>query len=221
MTTSSSSAPAGPPPLAERRREPRIPVGIPASVANGERRVAGRVVDASEHGLLVELSEPLTFVQSAVTVALVLPESGRQDVAATVVRRAVGAEGRVLLALRIDPPARPAPGAGLRRGGVPAPPRRRVRPSRRAPPRPRPRAVAVAELRALGTRAYELAIDDPAAVAPVALVEWATRLAGELEASFPERPRAVRDLLAAICELSREIREVRESPEAYSPDHPR
>jgi hypothetical protein len=208
--TSSSSAPAGPAPLAERRREPRIPVGIPASVAHGERRVAGRVVDASEHGLLVELSESLTFVQSAVTVALILPESGRLDVAATVVRRAVGAGGRVLLALRIDPPPpRPAPGTGLRRR-APAAPRRLVRRSRRAPPQPRPRAVAVAELRALGTRAYELAITDPDALAPVALVAWAARLAAELEATFPERPRDVHGLLAAICALSREARKAPE-----------
>jgi len=179
-------------------------------VAHERLGVAGTVVNASESGLLVELTGPLPFVGSDVVVSLELPEAGRRDLEAAVVRRAVSREGRVLLAVRLVEP-RPAPPrerTPLPQG--PAPPKRRVR-SRTtapaAPAAPRPREMALAELRAVGTRAYELALDEPSAPAPAALVDWAARLAGELGVPAPDRPRTARDLLGALSELSRSARE--------------
>src|SRR4051794_20373357 len=178
----------------ERRAAPRIPVGIPVRVLAGERSCAGRVRDASLTGLLVELSEPLAFVESEVVVALVLPEAGRHDVDARVVRRVVSPEGQVLLALRLAG-RRPRPLGATRPSG------------RRAVPawqhRERPRAVALAELRAVGTRAYELALVDPDARAPGPLVAWIRRLATELEVDPPGRPATCRELVSAVSDLSR------------------
>ena len=205
-TPSASTGAARP----ERRRAPRIPVGIPATVARERLGVAGTVLNASESGLLIELSGPLPFVGSDVVVSLELPEAGRRDLEAAVVRRAVGPEGRILLAVRLVGP-RPAPPRERRAVPQgPAPPKRRVRNRTTAPPRPaapRPRAMALAELRAVGTRAYELALDEPSAPAPAALVDWAARLAGELGVPAPDGPRTARDLLGALSELSRSARE--------------
>jgi hypothetical protein len=183
----------------ERRAAPRIPVGIPVRVTSGGRSCAGRVLDASLTGLLVELTDPLAFVEAEVSVALVLPDAGRHDVDAEIVRRALADDGRVLLALRL---------AGRRPRPLGAP--RRSAPARPAPPswqeRERPRAVALAELRALGTRAYELALVDPEASPPAAMVAWIGRLAAELEVEPPRRPTACRDLLTAVSDLSRRAR---------------
>lgn len=203
MTATLRTSP-GPASSPERRRAPRIPVGIPVSVQHGALRAAGRVVDASEAGLLIELSEPLLFVERDVVVALVLSHAGRHDVRATIIRRGLGRDGRVILAVRL-PASRPPP--------VQA---RSPRPTAPAPARPaaagggttphRPRAVALAELRAVGTRAYELALvgpDDPAADP---LIDWTERLAEELGVPPAPRPCAARDLLAAISDLSRRAR---------------
>jgi hypothetical protein len=182
----------------ERRAAPRVPVGIPARITRGDRSCAGRVIDASETGLLVELSEPLPFVETDVAVALVLPEAGRHDVDATIVRRALGVDGRVLLALRVGG-ARPRPLGAARMAARGAPPGA-------GRERERPRAVALAELRAVGTRAYELALVDPEAAAPEPLAVWIARLAVELELDPPPRPRACRDLVRAVSDLSRRAR---------------
>jgi hypothetical protein len=183
----------------ERRAAPRIPVGIPVRIARGDSACAGRVLDASLTGLLVELSDPLPFVEPDVVVALVLPQAGRHDVDARIVRRALDAEGRVMLALRITGRrARPfgAPRAG---GGTAGPPEGWQQ-------RERPRAVALAELRAVGTRAYEMALTDADAAAPAPLVSWMDRLAAELEVERPARPSTCRELLAAVSDLSRRAR---------------
>jgi PilZ domain len=187
---------AGERPAPERRAAPRIPVGIPVRVTSGDRSCAGRVLDASLTGLLVELTEPLAFVEADVVVALVLPEAGRHDVDAEIVRRVLGDDGKILLALRL---------AGRRPPPLGAP--RRTAPRRSPPPgwheRERPRAVALAELRALGTRAYELALVDPEAAAPAPMVAWIGRLAAELEIEPPRRPTACRDLVTAVSDLNR------------------
>ncbi len=198
MVSVTPSAPAEEGSAPERRAAPRIPVGIPVRVANGDRACAGVVRDASLTGLLVELSEPLPFVERDVVVALVLPGAGRHDVDAAIVRRALGAGGHVMLALRVTG-RRPRP-LGAARAARPASPP----PGR--PPRERPRAVAMAELRAVGTRAYELALVDPDAAAPVPLVAWMGRLADELGLSRPARPQTSRALLTAVSELSRAAR---------------
>jgi len=192
------SAAAGAP-MPERRVAPRIPVGIPVRVTRGDRSCAGRVIDASLTGLLVELSEPLPFIETDVVVALVLPEAGRHDADAEIVRRVIGEEGDVLLALRLTAP-RPRP-----LGATRVPSRRSVPPARRQE-RPRPRAVALAEMRAVGTRVYELALVDPDAAAPTPLVGWIQRLAAELEVEVPRRPTACRDLVTAVSDLSRSAR---------------
>ena len=166
-------------------------------VLRGDRSCAGRVLDASLTGLLVELSEPLPFVEADVVVALVLPDAGRHDVDAEIVRRALAGDGKVLLALRLAG-RRPRPLGAPRRASGPAPSGWQER--------DRPRAVALAELRALGTRAYEMALVDPDASAPAPLVAWIGHLAAELEVAPPRRPTACRDLLTAVSDLSREAR---------------
>ena len=152
---------------------------------------------ASLTGLLVELSEPLPFVEADVVVALVLPDAGGVDVDAEIVRRALAGDGKVLLALRL---------AGRRPRPLGAPRRAPGRAPSGWQERDRPRAVALAELRALGTRAYEMALVDPDASAPAPLVAWIGRLAAELEVAPPRRPTACRDLLTAVSDLSREAR---------------
>jgi hypothetical protein len=182
----------------DRRAAPRVPVGIPVRVTRGARSCAGRVIDASLTGLLVELAEPLPFVEADVVVALVLPQVGRHDVDAEIVRRALGRDGRVLLALRTGG-MRPRPLGAARAPAAPGGP----------PPwqaRERPRAVALAELRAVGTRAYELALVDPDAPAPEPLVAWITRLAAELGVEPPRGAMACRELVRAVSDLSRRAR---------------
>jgi hypothetical protein len=195
----SPPAPAEGAPTPERRVAPRIPVGIPVRVTRGERSCAGRVRDASLTGLLVELSEPLPFVEADVVVALVLPLAGRHDADATIVRRVVGEGGNVLLALRMA-------GARPRPLGATRPAAEASAPSGAWQDRERPRAVALAELRAVGTRAYELALTDPEAAAPAPLVAWIARLAAELEIVAPARPTACRDLVTAVSDLTRSAR---------------
>jgi PilZ domain len=192
------SAPADGAATPERRAAPRIAVGMPVRVTGGGRSCAGRVVDASLTGLLVELSDPLPFVEIDVVIALVLPQAGRHDADATIVRRAVGDAGKVLLAMRLAG-RRPRPLGAPRVSAArdPAPAR---------PDRPRPRAVALAELRAVGTRAYELALVDPGAPAPAPLIAWIGRLAAELGVAAPARPAACRDLVRAVSDLSRSAR---------------
>ncbi len=185
-------------PASERRVAPRVPVGIPVRVARGDLSCAGRVLDASVTGLLVELSEPLPFVEADVVVALVLPQAGRHDLDAEIVRRALGREGQVLLALRVGD-MRPRPlGAARAPAEPPVPARWQAR--------ERPRAVALAELRAVGTRAYELALVEPEAVAPKPLVTWITRLATELGVEPPRGPTACRELVTAVSDVSRRAR---------------
>ncbi len=131
-------------------------------------------------------------------VALVLPQAGRHDVDARIVRRALGRDGKVLLALRVGD-MRPRPlGAARAPAERPGPPGWQER--------ERPRAVALAELRAVGTRAYELALVDPDAAAPEPLVAWITRLAAELDAEPPRGTSACRELVRAVSDLSRSAR---------------
>lgn len=203
MTATVRTSP-GPAFSPERRRAPRIPVGIPVSVQHGALRAAGRVVDASETGLLIELSEPLLFVECDIVVALVLSHAGRHDVRATIIRRGLGRDGRVLLAVRL-PASRPAPvQARSPRPAAPASPG--PAPGGGAATSQRPRAVALAELRAVGTRAYELALVGPDDPAPEPLIDWTERLAEELGVPPAPRPCAARDLLGAISDLSRRAR---------------
>jgi len=87
--------------------------------------------------------------------------------------------------------SRPAP---------PAPPRRR---SRAKPKPPRPRIVVVSELRGLGGLVLEQALLDGSAEPQASLVEWADRLARELDVAGVGAPADYRELMQAIVCVNR------------------
>lgn len=157
----------------DRRAEPRVPAAFPAAIGTGHLRCSGRVVDISEHGVLIELAEPLLWDVNDVTVTLALPASEPWEVPAAAVRRCAGAHGRERIALRMSA-RRPGP-----------------RP-RRSTPSERP----VRSLADLCTRAYEIAVHDPGAPVPEVLE-------GALRIRDPHAPRAgdARAFLAAIARL--------------------
>lgn len=162
-----------PAPGDDRRSEPRVPAAFPAAISAGHLRCGGRVVDVSEHGVLIELGEPLLWAAEEVTVTLALPASEPWTVAATAVRACAGDKGRSRIALRMST-ERPAPRA-----------RRRTTSGR-----------PVRSLADLSTRAYELAVRDPGAPVPEVL-DQALR-----ELGSPAAPPAdARALLAAIAGL--------------------
>lgn len=167
----------------DRRAEPRVRAAFPAAIATGHLRCSGRVIDVSEHGALVELAEPLLWEADEVTVTFRLPASEPWTVPATAVRRCVGAQGRERIALRMS-----ASREALRA--------RRAAPSERE----------VASPADLCTRAYEIAVRDPAAPVPEVL----QRALLSRDPHVP-RPADARGLLAAIARLGGD----------YSPDQPR
>lgn len=83
---------------------------------------------------------------------------------------------------------------------APATPRRR---SRAKPKPPRPRLVVMSELRGLGGVVLEQALLDAEATPQRSLVEWATRLARELDVEGPGAPATYRELMAAIVAVFR------------------
>jgi hypothetical protein len=172
---------------AERRRDPRVPVLIPAWIGDGRARSSGHVVDASVRGLLVALAEPPLFAGNEVTVVLSLPHTGRLQLAATVVRRQCLPDGGVALAVRLAAPltvATPwAPGG---------------RPPLPHGPGSRPRAIAAAELCELGTGALELRAVGQGSPVPRALAEWLADLSDELGGPPPPPPSTARDLVDAV-----------------------
>ena len=177
MSAGSHSAPR------DRRAEPRVAAAFPAAVGAGHLRCSGRVVDASEHGVLIELAEPLLWEAREVTITMALPASEPWEVSGTVVRRCAGAHGRERLGLRMT--------------------------ADRAAPRPRRRRPSQSEVRSLAdlcTRAYELAMHDPAAPVPEVLV-----CALRERDSGAAPPADARALLGAIARLSAD----------YRPDQPR
>lgn len=170
-------------PRRDRRAEPRVTAAFPAAVGAGHLRCSGRVIDASEHGVLIEFAEPLLWDAREVTITMALPASEPWEVSGTAVRRCAGAQGRERLALRMSAD-RPAP-----------------RPRRRRPSQSEVRSHAD-----LCTRAYELAMQDPAAPVPAVLLRaLADRDPGA------EPPADARALLGAIARLAGD----------YRPDQPR
>jgi PilZ domain len=156
----------------DRRGEPRVPAAFPAALGAGHLRCRGRVVDASEHGMLVELVEPLLWDAHEVTLTLGLPASEPWTVTAVAVRRCAGAHSRERIALRLTE-SRTA-----------------------ARPRRPPSEREVASLTELCTRAYEIAAQDPGAPVP-AVLERAL-LSRDPRA---RRPADARALVAAIARL--------------------
>ncbi|WP_217913145.1 PilZ domain-containing protein [Miltoncostaea marina] len=189
---------------AERRTDPRLPLGAEVVVRARERSARGRTVDASASGVLVRLDGPLSFLAHQVGLEVALPDGGGVvTVEADVVRRGLSEDGALLLALRFaDDPG----GRALARTAGTGPRRvygRRVRPSRARPAARRPPEEIRLELRALGTRALELAMLEPEAPAPAGMVRWLAGLARELGLDPPEEPPTARMLTHAIADLHR------------------
>lgn len=188
----------------DRRGEPRLPLDAPVVLTAREGSVAGRTIDASSTGLLVELTEPLSFLAHEVEVALTTSAGEVIRIEADIVRRALSHGGEVLIALRLSDS--PQGRALVREAGM-APRRvygRRVRPSRARPPAAREAAVVREELRAVGMRVLELALADADARAPAAMTRWVASLARQLGRPSPVPAPTARALLRAIADLHHE-----------------
>lgn len=153
--------------------------------------------------MLVELIEPLTFIDHRVVVQIRCDGGSLMELTAEVVRRAVSEGGSLLLALRVTGSARAQErrrriGAGIVRDYG-----RRLRPSRAKAPAPRTSAQVKGELRALGSRMLELALAEPDAHAPRAITHWVAELAGELGQEESLQQRTNRRLLRDIADLQR------------------
>lgn len=181
----------------ERRHEPRIVLGLPVVVRTPNAAASGRMVDVSLGGIQVELLGPLPSPGREVVVDLSL--SGKEPISmrGAIVRRSLSADGRVLIALRF---LHGEPDAGVFRG---QPAAMRSPLPRPAPPGSAERRLAVRQLRALGARLLELALEDGAAAPPLALVTWVGRLAGELGVRAPEDVGTNRALFRGIADMHR------------------
>lgn len=180
----------------DRRAEPRIPLGLPVVLRTAKAAVAGRTVDVSLGGVQVEMLGSLSG--SAREVVLEVGLSGRDPVLlrATIVRRALSPSGRPMLALRFLPGAPAGPlysGPPLTRS-APAPPASHGSPAG---------AIALRQLRALGARMLELAIEEGDQQPPPALVTWVGRLAAELGVTAPDDVRTNRALFRGIATMYR------------------
>jgi hypothetical protein len=195
-----SDAPASTERHGERRRDPRFPLDATVTLHARGGTVHGRTVDASASGLLVELTEPLPFLDHQVAVEIVLGSGSAIRAEGDVVRRGLSTDGDLLVAVRfVDD----AGGRELIRQTGLRPLRdyrRRRRPSRAKPRAPRPAIEIRGELRALGARVLELALAEPGSPPPQALAEWVTRLATELGVP-PGSAASNRSLLREIARL--------------------
>lgn len=188
---------------ADRRAEPRLPLDAPVVVRGRGRSATGRTIDASAIGLLVELAEPLSFLDHHVGLEVSLGDDRVIEMEADVVRRSLSESGGLLLALRL---VGPAAGRSLAREAGLRPLRdysKRNRPSRAKPRAPRPAADARRELHALAHRVLELALLEPEAHPPAAMTAWVSRLAAELGHDEPADTGTNRLLLRAIARLHR------------------
>ncbi len=181
----------------DRRLEPRIVLGLPVVVRTPNAAASGRMVDVSLGGIQVELLGPLPSPGREVVVDLSL--SGREPTSmrGAIVRRSLSPDGRVLIALRF---LHGEPDTRVFRGQPAA--------MRSPSPRPAPRGseernLAVRQLRALGARLLELALEDGDAAPPMALVTWVGRLAGELGVQAPEDVGTNRALFRGIADMHR------------------
>lgn len=108
----------------------------------------------------------------------------------------------------MPPVSSPAP-LRANRTAPPSPPRRR---SRAKPKPPRPRIVVLSELKGLGGLVVEQALLDGTAAPQASVVEWANRLATELDVPGVGAPADYRELLHAIVAVNRRA--------AADPDRP-
>jgi hypothetical protein len=79
-------------------------------------------------------------------------------------------------------------------------PRRR---SRAKPKPPRPRLVVTTELRGLGGVVLEQALLDGDAEPQISLIDWANRLAAELDVQGVGSPASYRELMQGIVKVNR------------------
>jgi hypothetical protein len=186
----------------DRRAEPRLALEAPVVVQGPGSCARGRTLDASSIGLLVELDGALPFLAHEVGVLMTLADGSVATLEADVVRRSLSDEGRVMLALRL---AEAPGGRALRRGATagPRPGPARPRPSRAKPRAPRPAPVVRQEIHALGTRVLELAIVEPDAAPPEAMVRWLGRLAAEAGLRAPLDLDTNRQMVREIAGLYR------------------
>lgn len=82
-------------------------------------------------------------------------------------------------------------------------PRRRRRRSRAKPRQPRQRAVVIAELRGLGGLVLEQALVDAEQEPVPSIVDWANRLATELQVEGFTPPDTYRDLMQEVVGVNR------------------
>lgn len=173
---------------ADRRSFPRIPTDLGVVLESGSRRVMGVTVDASEGGLRVAVSEPFFSISAPVSVRMNLPDGGWHRMRGEVVRADVEESG-AMLGIRLDAgtvePTAPT-GPPTTRDGKGR--KRRVRKSRAKTPtkRPRPRELAIAELRALGGHVYEQCILGEEGPPSQSTMDWVATLAWELDVEGPE-----------------------------------
>ncbi|MEQ8834953.1 MAG: PilZ domain-containing protein [Miltoncostaeaceae bacterium] len=183
--------------MEDRRCEPRISLGLPVVLRTGTSAAAGRTVDVSLGGVQVEMFGALAGSAREVVVEVGL--SGREPamLRASIVRRALSPAGRPLLALRFLPGAPSGPlytGPALTRTAPPASPAAHGSPAG---------AIALRQLRALGARLLELALEDGGSPPPPALVTWVGRLAGELGVAAPGDVSTNKALFRGIADMHR------------------
>lgn len=199
---------------AERRAHPRIPTDLGVLVEWSGRRVMGVTLDSSEEGLRVSLRGTGPSEGTEVAVRLNLPEAGWHRLRGVVAHgtpRADGTEIGIKLAPGAIEPAAPAGPPTTRDGRGRRP---RVRGSRAKPRRrvPRPRAQAIAELRALGSYVYEQAILGDADGPAEGTKAWVAELAEELGAPIPAPAEDFHQLMLQLAELHRRAAQPEDAP---------
>lgn len=185
----------------ERRAEPRVPLGVAVVLRTSDSAAAGRTVDVSLSGIQIELFGALPAGPREVVLEVSLSEAEPASLRAVIVRRALTPEGRTLLAVRLVPGAAPTT---VYRG----PALTSKAPSAAPAPDGSPESmVALRQLRALGARLLELALEDGDAAPPAALVTWVGRLAGELGTPAPADVGSNKALFRGIAGMHRAVSE--------------
>ncbi len=173
----------------DRRRAPRIAMDASVTISGVGGRSPARAVNASERGLLVQAADMAWITPDSEVRVRIDLEGGAAEIPAEVVR--VEMERRWVALRFTGPPQRIQTG-----------PRRRVRKSRAAPKAARPYVEVRAELRSLAALVYEQALMDANAAPVDSLLEWADRLADELDITGVGRPGDNRALLHEMVRVS-------------------
>lgn len=192
---------------ADRRAHPRVPTDLGVLVEWSGRRVMGITIDSSEEGLGIHLRGSGPTGGTEVSIRLNLPEAGWHRLRGVVAHAAPEGNG-TQLGIRLEPgavePAAPSGPPTTRDGQGRRP---RVRGSRAKPKRrvPRPRAQALAELRALGSYVYEQAILGDVETPTEGTTAWVRELAEELGGPIPAQADDFHQLMLQLAELHRRV----------------